>query len=780
MADRLKLAFVISAIDQATKPLQRVGAELQGVSRQASLAGKRLRGAGTTGLTRITLPFTAAAGGALLASGRIEQLQVSFQSLMGGLEPARDMLADVTRFSASTPFQMPDVAGSTQQLLNAGTAVHSVFDELRMLGDIAAGTTNPLVEMTAIYGKAMNRGKIQTEELNQLLERRVAIIPALIDLAKKYGIETDRQRVFDAASKGLITFEHLREAMGLLTAEGGRYHEQMELQSQTLFGRWSTLKDNAFLGMADLGQAIEDAFGVKDRIRALTQAIEDLRAWFAKLREESPGLVKVGLALAGIAAAGPPLLIGLGFLLPVLGKFAGGLGLLLAPLGLLAKGLAIIPALLSPLGLLAGAAAAAGIAAVALGGDWGNLLDRIKTPFPKIWDWLKDAVPGVFAWVGEQWEGAKSGVETAATDIWDWLKNGTPGVFAWVGEQWEGAKSGVETAATDIWDWLKNGTPGVFAWVGEQWEGAKSGVETAATDIWDWLKNGTPGVFAWVGEQWGRAMDGIRAPQPDVWEWLTGGGSGPKKEEPGLLDKVSKWPVVEAFTQFGTVEGAENWATGLLSTMREAVNSDVFADGPEKHGNLLRAAFSRAGLELNEAVAAMAAPGSALETVGEGWAGRAGKALLNVNKEATLLLRDTGLSLGRDLGNFADAFFGRDITGSLAAVGTGGIVSIVSPDTYRGLTAEDLAGAPPRHPHYRSRQPASGVLPGDFLTGSLLDRPVPRTDVGNPPGGRIGVGGEVRVKIEADRGLIPRSTAIRSDNPDVPIVLDTGRLRGSP
>ena len=70
------------------------------------------------------------------------------------------------------------------------------------MGDIAAGSRNRLADLVQIYGKAMAKGKVQTEELNQLSERGVPILDTLVELAAKYGHEISKEDVYKAAEKG--------------------------------------------------------------------------------------------------------------------------------------------------------------------------------------------------------------------------------------------------------------------------------------------------------------------------------------------------------------------------------------------------------------------------------------------------------------------------------------------------------------------------------------------------------------------------------------------------
>ena len=275
------------------------------------------------------------------------------------------MVAGLIDFAAKTPFQLPGLGGATRQLLAAGVSTEDLWGELQVLGDISAGAQKPMNEMAAIYAKVMSKGKADTEALNQLSEAGVPIVQSLVDLAADYGNEITKEDVYKAAERGEISFRTLREALEKLTSEGGVFNDQMEKQSQTLFGLASTLKDNLFLGLASVGEKLVEITGLKDRLREFTERIQQAVEWFDKFAEERPGLVKLVFGLTAAAAVLGPALIALGLVV-------GGLGTGLTALG------AALGILFSPVVLLGAAfAAAAWLIHEQLGRDRGFLRGRM-------------------------------------------------------------------------------------------------------------------------------------------------------------------------------------------------------------------------------------------------------------------------------------------------------------------------------------------------------------------------------------------------------------------
>ena len=75
------------------------------------------------------------------------------------------------------------------QLLAFNVKTEDLEKTLKSVGDVAAGTGVSIIEMSAIYGKALSKNKLQAEELNQLQERGVPILKTLGEMYDKTANE---------------------------------------------------------------------------------------------------------------------------------------------------------------------------------------------------------------------------------------------------------------------------------------------------------------------------------------------------------------------------------------------------------------------------------------------------------------------------------------------------------------------------------------------------------------------------------------------------------------
>lgn len=260
----------------------------------------RLIGAAAAGLGVAALAggaFSMAREGiatALQGAAAQEQLQISFEVLTGGLEPAKKALASIRTLSENTPLKFADLAGAGRSLVAFGENADALPETLRRIGDISSGVGAGIGDIAEIYGKARVQGTLFAEDINQLTGRG---IPVIQEFANILGTTPDQ--IKKMASEGKITFPLLEKAFANMTGKGGVFGGMMDRLSRTVGGLWSTLTDRITTALTALGQPINDALrpllaeavnlagGLKEKAAAfgegIAQAVDFLRAALATL-----------------------------------------------------------------------------------------------------------------------------------------------------------------------------------------------------------------------------------------------------------------------------------------------------------------------------------------------------------------------------------------------------------------------------------------------------------------------------------------------------------------
>ena len=249
--------------------------------------------------------FKTIAGNVLEAGIEMEQTRISFQTFMRDVDAGNAVLAQLNEFSNVTPFQNDEVIQAGRVLLAFGTEADNLTHTLEILGNASSATGKDFSDLASIFGKAMAKGTVQAEELNQFAE---AGIPILDELGKVMGVSAAEVRRL--ASAGQITGVQLTEAFENMSAAGGVFEGLMERQSKTLGGLISTLQGKFGAALARVGEMFA---------KILAPAVEWMIKLWDSLGETGQDIVlTVGivigtlgsLAVAVIALKGPLLMLG--------------------------------------------------------------------------------------------------------------------------------------------------------------------------------------------------------------------------------------------------------------------------------------------------------------------------------------------------------------------------------------------------------------------------------------------------------------------------------------
>lgn len=369
-----KITGDATGFDRAIKDAEKSAGNFQktigDMGKKLSSAGKSLQSAGK----KITMATTAFAGTAAIGvkyNATMETYATSFEVMTGSAEKAAEVVDELKDIAASTPFEMPELAETTQLLMNYGFTADDALDKMQMLGDISQGSAEKMNRIAAAYGQMSSTGKVSLEDVEQMIE---AGFNPLQEISESTG--ESMESLYDRISAGTISVDEITASMQRSTSEGGRYFQSMEKQSLTFSGQMSTLKDNVqgLLGNVTSGifeklaqdvlpkinevlTTVNTAFeeggfqGVLDAIGEMSPALDGV---ITKIQSFSTFLQNLGIspaAFAGIVAAIGPAITVVGTLV----RGIGGISTAISGISTAVSGLGgikgIFTALTGPVGL---------------------------------------------------------------------------------------------------------------------------------------------------------------------------------------------------------------------------------------------------------------------------------------------------------------------------------------------------------------------------------------------------------------------------------------------
>lgn len=297
-----------------------------GISKLGGIA-KKGAGVAVAAVGAVTAALGAGVVAGVKYNASIESYQTSFEVMTGSAEKAAEVIDKLKKVGAETPFELPDLADTTQLLMNYGFSADEAMDSMMMLGDISQGSAEKMSRIATAYGQMSSAGKVSLEDVKQMIE---AGFNPLQEISESTG--ESMASLYDRISKGTISVDEITASMQRATSEGGKYFQSMEKQSQTFSGLISTLKDNAQQLLGEIVKPISDGLtesllpAAISAIEQLTQGFEEngvsgmiqaagniVNGLFTGIIENAPLLISAGMELLnqfllGIATGIPTLL----------------------------------------------------------------------------------------------------------------------------------------------------------------------------------------------------------------------------------------------------------------------------------------------------------------------------------------------------------------------------------------------------------------------------------------------------------------------------------------
>lgn len=188
--------------------------------------------------------------------GQFQQTEMAFKTMLQSEEKADALMKQLIRTAAVTPFGIEDVTEGAKQLLAFNVAAEDVNKTLIGLGDVAAGMGLNLKDLVMLYGTTIAKGKMDTMDLYQFLNRG---IPIADEIAKVMGLDVTNaiKEVQKQIKAGKVTSDVFIQAMQNMSAEGSKFGGLMEAQSKTITGQISNIKDAIEQMFNELGKSQE-------------------------------------------------------------------------------------------------------------------------------------------------------------------------------------------------------------------------------------------------------------------------------------------------------------------------------------------------------------------------------------------------------------------------------------------------------------------------------------------------------------------------------------------
>lgn len=307
------------AASKSTKAVDKAGAAIKDTAQDAKEGADMVSAATGKVTTAVLAAMAAVVGAGISYNAELETYTASFETMLGSADKATAVLDQLRTLAASTPFELSDLAGATQLLLNYGFSADAAVASMTMLGDIAQGNAEKMTRIATAYGQMSSAGKVSLEDIKQMIE---AGFNPLQEITETTG--ESMASLYERISDGTISVDEITAAMVRSTSAGGKYYQSMERQSKTLKGQWSTLQDTFGAATDKLMDGLSDWLSSRGMPAAI-EATEWLGDNFADMIPAIAGVTAGMIALRTAAKFGD-MLEDLRKLTTFLGSSAGLIG----------------------------------------------------------------------------------------------------------------------------------------------------------------------------------------------------------------------------------------------------------------------------------------------------------------------------------------------------------------------------------------------------------------------------------------------------------------------
>lgn len=285
------------AVASARAESERMGASSTNLRGRMGTLGPAVYATGKAlGPLGLAAAFGFAAKAGIGFNATMEQNEVAFKFFLGSAEAARDMVKDLFKVSAETPFEFTGVATAAKRLLAFGTEAKDVIPTLTSIGDAIAGLGGGTVEIDRVVtaiGQIRARGIVSAEELNQLRDVGINAGKYLQDAFHLSGEE-----LANIGNEGIKANKAIPVIIAGLNKDFGG---MSALQAKTLQGQWSTALDNVKQAAGEAFSPLSDS--LRDDVLPWLndKALPSIRTFFKDLKAGRGTAGEIGDALSDVA-----------------------------------------------------------------------------------------------------------------------------------------------------------------------------------------------------------------------------------------------------------------------------------------------------------------------------------------------------------------------------------------------------------------------------------------------------------------------------------------------
>jgi tape measure domain-containing protein len=574
------------------------------VERSLGKMSQTLQSAGRSLTESLTLPLGAVAAASLKSFAELEKLNKGLVAIMGSTELAADELARLREVARLPGLGLKEAVQGSINLQAVGLSADEARNTLMGFGKALAATGKGKVELEAIQyqlTQMISKNKLLAEDYKAIQSNLPLMAEGMQAAFGTKNIEAIRETGIGAKEFTLRLSEALAKLPQTQNVTGG------------LANAFENLQDSLFIAGAQMGEAINQAFGLEGKLGKLAGVAQWAADAFTAL---SPGMQKAIVLTSAFAASLGPVLFVIGKMGSIIPGIIQGLKGIGAAMTFLAN---------NPVGLVIvaiGALVAALIYAYKNSERFREVVQRVSNVVrflaEKAVDYLRPKLEALVAAFGVLVAAVHRAI-VALRPLWEFIAmvgkgfvdvtvkatkvflpgligvgNAITNVFSQVAKEIKANISAISTA----FELIKEGKfKEAFQSFGKEMTNDARNIGNAAKEGFEAGFEGTVGFFQRIADEYNRALDTVKplAPKKDIIDTTnnnnddpdapTGPNGQPRNQR---LSEVAPLPTLQAniagLAPFFETAAAEEKIKGLGVVMEElkVIQSGLFTDMAEK------------------------------------------------------------------------------------------------------------------------------------------------------------------------------------------------------
>lgn len=206
----------------------------------------------------------------------MEMLQMSFETLTGSAETAKDLIATFRKEAQKSPLTTRDYAESGKKLLGFGLNMEDLIPTLKMLGDVSLGNADRFSSLSLAFAQTTAAGRLMGQEVLQFVNAGFNPLQAI---SKKTGESMFKLK--KRMEDGGISAADVADAFRGATSEGGMFFNAIEKGAATMQGKIAATKDTVDTLYIAFGEGMNE--GLKVGLDAINSTLPIYKEKFAEI-----------------------------------------------------------------------------------------------------------------------------------------------------------------------------------------------------------------------------------------------------------------------------------------------------------------------------------------------------------------------------------------------------------------------------------------------------------------------------------------------------------------